>query len=187
MVGEIRDEETATLVTHAALTGHIVLSTIHTSNALGAIPRLIDLGVQSYLIPPTLSLIVAQRLVRRLCDNCKKKIKPKPKIKELILKQIESLPQKAKKDFKFPKALNIWTSKGCRKCGYTGFSGRIGLFEVLSMTGSLADIILKEPSEAEITKESQNQGMITIQQDGILKVLVGITTIEEVIKATEEK
>jgi type IV pilus assembly protein PilB len=187
MVGEIRDEATASLVTHAALTGHIVLSTLHTSNAIGAIPRLIDMGIKPYLIPPTLRLAIAQRLVRRLCDNCKKKIKAKPKIRELILKEIEALPPVIRKDIKISKPLTIWTSQGCRKCNNTGFSGRIALFEILSMTDQLTDIVLKEPSEGKIAKEAERQGMVTMQQDGILKVLNGVTTIEEVLRVAEEK
>lgn len=187
MVGEIRDEETASLVIHAALTGHIVLSTLHTSNALGVIPRLIDMGIKPYLIPPVLQLAIAQRLIRRLCDNCKKKIKPGPKIQDLILKEIENFPPAIKKSLKIEKPLSIFTNKGCLKCSNTGFSGRIGVFEILTMTESLSDIILKEPSETMIKKEAENQGMITMKQDGILKVLNGITTIEEVLRVAEEK
>jgi len=187
MVGEIRDPETASLATHAALTGHIVLSTVHTSNAIGVIPRLLDLGIQPYLIPPTLSIIIAQRLLRRLCDNCKKKTKPKKEIKDLILKEIDNLPPKSKKDFEIPKPLYIWQATGCRECNNEGFTGRIGLYEILSMTDQLSDIILKEPSEREIIKEAERQGMITMKQDGILKVLAGVTTIEEVLRVAEEK
>ncbi|PIV10061.1 MAG: hypothetical protein COS49_02590, partial [Candidatus Portnoybacteria bacterium CG03_land_8_20_14_0_80_41_10] len=147
----------------------------------------LDLGIQPYLIPPTLSIAIAQRLVRRLCDNCKKKIKPKKEIKDLILKEIENFSPQAKKDFEVPKPLYIWQSTGCRKCNNEGFTGRIGLFEILSMTDQLADIILKEPSEREIIKEAERQGMITMKQDGILKVLAGVTTIEEVLRVAEEK
>jgi len=187
MVGEIRDTATANLVTHAALTGHIVLSTLHTSNTLGVIPRLIDLGIQPFLIPPTLRLAIAQRLVRKLCDKCKKKVKPKKKVEELILKGVEELSQSIRKDIKITKPLTIWEAQGCQKCGGTGFSDRVALFEVLSMTDSLADIILKEPSEVKIAEEGKKQGMITMHQDGILKALAGITTIEEVLRVAEEK
>jgi len=187
MVGEIRDEETASLATHAALTGHLVLSTLHTTNALGVIPRLIDLGIKPYLIPATLSIAIAQRLVRRLCDFCKKKIKPKKEISELILNEIENLPPLIKKDLQLPKSLFIYQAKGCKKCNNTGFSGRIAVFEVLSMTDQLSDIILKEPAEAKIQEEAKRQGMITMKQDGIMKILEGITTIEEVLRVAEEK
>jgi len=186
MVGEIRDEETASLVIHAALTGHIVLSTLHTSNATGAIPRLIDMGVRPYLIPPTLQLAMAQRLVRRLCDECKEEIKPNIKIKELITKELSLMPAEAAKEFS-KKEIKLYQAKGCPKCNGTGSSGRVALFEVLSMTSSLTDIILKDPSEHKILEEAKNQDMITIRQDGIMKALKGMTTIEEVLRVTEER
>jgi len=187
MVGEIRDKETASLVIHAALTGHIVLSTLHTSNALGVIPRLIDMGIEPYLIPSTLQLAMAQRLVRRLCDNCKEKVKPNPKVRDLILKEIEELPLSVKNSIEIDKSFSLYQSKGCPKCSGAGFTGRIGVFEILSATPALSDIILKEPSEAMIKKEADEQGMVTMKQDGILKALRGITTIEEVLRVAEEK
>jgi type IV pilus assembly protein PilB len=187
MVGEIRDEETAFLATHAALTGHLVLSTLHTNNAIGTIPRLIDLGVKPYLIPPTVNISLAQRLVRKLCPECKKKIKPATKIRDLILSELEAIPPSAKGEVKIPKDLTIFEPVGCKKCRFEGYSGRIAVFEVLAMTDSLADLILKEPSEVKILEEAKNQGMITMKQDGILKVLEGITSIEEVLRVAEEK
>ncbi len=186
MVGEVRDPETAALATHAALTGHLVLSTLHTNNALGVIPRLIDLGVQPFLLPPTISIAVAQRLVRRLCDYCKKRIKAKAEIRDLILRNIENLSEKIKKEIKISKPLYIWQAVGCKECHNEGFSGRIAIFEVLEMTPELAEIILKEPSEKNILEEAKRQGMISMRQDGILKVLEGITTIEEVLRETIE-
>ncbi|MBZ9571759.1 type II/IV secretion system protein [Patescibacteria group bacterium] len=187
MVGEIRDEESAALATHAALTGHLVLSTLHTTNALGTIPRLVDLEVQSYLIPPTLSISLAQRLVRKLCPECKKKVKSRSRIRDLILKEIEKLPEVLKKNLKTPKPLEIFEAKGCKKCNSEGYAGRIGIFEVLTMTDELSDIILKEPSEMRIQEEAKRQGMITMKQDGVLKVLEGITSIEEILRVAEEK
>ncbi len=187
MVGEIRDTETARLAIHAALTGHLVLSTIHTSNALGVIPRLVDLGVEPYLIPPTLNIALAQRLVRKLCDSCKKRVVAKGKLKDLILEQIKSLPEEVKKKVKIPKTLYIWKAVGCKKCNHIGYSDRMGIFEVLQMTDQLAEIISKEPSEAAIQKEAFRQGMITMMQDGMLKVLKGTTTVEEVLRVAEEK
>jgi len=187
MVGEIRDSETAALTTHAALTGHIVLSTLHTSNVLGVIPRLIDLGVQPFLLPSALSIATAQRLARKLCQNCKRKVKPKKETRDLILKEIDKLPEKVKKEIKIPEPLTIFEPVGCRDCHNTGFSGRIALFEILEMTPQLAEIILRETSEAKILEEAKRQGMLTMKQDGILKVLDGITTIEEVLRVAEEK
>jgi type IV pilus assembly protein PilB len=192
MVGEIRDEETASLATHAALTGHIVLSSLHTTNAVGTIPRLIDLGVQTYLIPPSLSISLAQRLVRKLCQECKKEVKPKPEIAEMILKDIESFAPENKKEFFKDKTINqkslsIWEPVGCKKCNFKGYSGRLGVFEVLSMTDELSEIILKEPGEVKIWEEARRQGMLTMKQDGILKTLAGLTSLEEVIRVAEEK
>jgi len=188
MVGEIRDKESASLATHAALTGHIVLSTLHTSNAVGAIPRLIDLGVSPFLIPPSVSIALAQRLVRKLCPECKKKVKPKTEVKDMVLKEIEILPSQIKSTLSInPKNFEIYEAKGCKKCRSEGYSGRIAVFEVLEMTDELAEIILKEPSEVKIFQEAKRQGMITMKQDGIVKVLDGITTIEEVLRVAEEK
>lgn len=187
MIGEIRDSETANLAIHAALTGHIVLSTLHTNNAVGVIPRLVDLGIQPYLISPTLSAAIAQRLVRSLCPYCKKTIEPKKEIRDIILKEIENLPPIIKKNIKIPSPLEIYTAVGCKKCGNIGFADRIAVFEVLFMTPQLAELILKEPSEAMIQEEAKRQGMITMKQDGILKVFKGITTIEEVLRVAEER
>jgi type IV pilus assembly protein PilB len=184
MVGEIRDKETAELAVHAALTGHLVLSTLHTNNALGVIPRLIDLGISPFLIPYSLSIAIAQRLVRRLCDKCKKEVKPTKEIKNLILAEIEKLPEKEKENLKIPQNFKIYEAVGCDECNKVGFSGRIGIFEVLEMTKNLEEIILKEPSETKLWEEARRQGMITMRQDGILKVLKGETTIEEVLRET---
>ncbi|MFH1820412.1 MAG: GspE/PulE family protein, partial [Candidatus Nealsonbacteria bacterium] len=187
MVGEIRDEETAALVTHAALTGHIVLSTLHTTNSLGVIPRLIDLGVTPFLLPPSLSVAMAQRLVRLLCTECKKKVSPSPKIKALIQKELETIPEVVKKDLKIGKDFVVYESVGCKKCNKEGYAGRIALYEILEMTPELSDIVLKEPSENRILEEAHRQGMITMKQDGILKVLSGVTSVEEVLKAAAER
>lgn len=187
MVGEIRDEETANLVIHAALTGHIVLSTLHTTNSLGVVPRLIDMGIKPYLIPPTLQLAIAQRLIRKLCQNCKKKVKASPELRKVLLDKIEKLPPAIKKTIKIPTPLNVFAPVGCAKCGKTGYSGRIALFEILSMTPALAELIAKDPSESTLWKEAKEQGMIAMDQDGALKVLEGLTTVEEVLRVTEER
>ena len=187
MVGEIRDEETAALAINAALTGHIVLSTLHTNNAVGVIPRLIDMKVKPFLIPPALSIAIAQRLVAKLCPACKKKVKARKEVKDLILSEVESLPQIIKKEVKIPSPLMVYEAKGCKKCNFRGFAGRIGVFEVMSMTDELAAIILRTPEEQKIIQEASRQGMITMKQDGILKVLDGITTTEEVLRVAEEK
>ena len=182
MVGEIRDEETAALSVHATLTGHSVLSTLHTTNTLGVIPRLIDMGIQPFLLPPTLNIMIAQRLVRRLCPYCKKKVKADKKAKEIILEEIKKMPNDVKKDINLSNSISIYEPVGCKRCNNTGYSGRIGIFEVLEMTPSLSKLVLEKPSEDKILKESKKQGMITMKQDGILKVLQGITSLEEVIR-----
>ncbi len=187
MVGEIRDEETADLVINAALTGHIVLSTLHTNSSTGVIPRLIDMGVRSFLIPSTLRVVISQRLVRTLCPKCKIKIRPTEKLKDYILERIKSMPASAKKDLKIEDPLLIYSAKGCESCSFTGYTGRVGLFEVLSMSDELAELIQKNPLESSIFKVAQKQGMLTMEQEGILKVLNGQTSIEEVVRATEER
>lgn len=187
MVGEIRDEETANLAINAALTGHIVLSTLHTNSSVGVVPRLIDMGVRPFLIPSTLRAVISQRLVRTLCPSCKIKIKPAEKVKAYILERVKSLPSPTKSDIEVPDPLFIYEAKGCELCGMTGYAGRIGLYEVLSMNDELADLIAKNPLESAIFKVAQKQGMVTMEQAGIIKILEGITTIEEVARVTEEK
>jgi len=187
MVGEIRDEETASLSIHAALTGHILLSTLHTSNTLGVIPRLVDMGIRAFLIPPTLSLALAQRLVRKLCPHCKKKVEASKEARKLLLEEIRKFPSTIKKSIDPAETLYIYEPVGCKRCNNIGYSGRIGIFEILEMTDSLGEVILKEPSEAKIQEEAKSQGMITMKQDGILKILEGTTSIEEVLIVSEEK
>ncbi|MCD6094424.1 type II/IV secretion system protein [bacterium] len=185
MVGEVRDRETAELVTHAALTGHLVLFTLHTNNAVGAIPRLIDLGVEKFLIPATVKVIISQRLVRQLCPDCKQRVRPNKEEERVIREEIEKLPEEVRKKVKIPDPLYIYKPKGCPSCAYKGTKGRIGIFEVLRVTEEMEEIILKEPSETKIEQEARRQGMITLKQDGILKVLEGITFLEEVLKVVE--
>jgi type IV pilus assembly protein PilB len=185
MVGEVRDRETAELVTQAALTGHLVLFTLHTNNAIGAIPRLIDLGVERFLIPPTVKLIISQRLIRKLCSDCKQKVRANKEEERIIKEEIERLPETERKKVKIPEPLYIYKPKGCPSCANKGTKGRLGIFEILTLTRELEEIILTEPSEAKIEKEAQRQGMVDLKQDGILKVLQGETFLEEVLKATE--
>jgi len=186
MVGEVRDRETAELVTHAALTGHLVLFTLHTNNAVGAIPRLVDLGVERFLIPPTVKLIISQRLIRKLCPDCKQKVLANKEEERIIREELERLPDSERKRIKISDRLYIYKPKGCSACVNKGFKGRIGIFEVLAVTKELEDIILAaETSESRIEKEAERQGMITLKQDGILKVLEGETFLEEVLKTTE--
>ncbi len=187
MVGEIRDEETAELAIHASLTGHIVLSTLHTNNAIGVIPRLVDMGIKPFLIPPALNVAMSQRLVKRLCSHCKEEFDPGKEMEALIMDDINKLAPRVREKIKIPSPFKIYKEKGCRKCSDNGFEGRIGIFEILSMTDELADIVMREPSEKSIRDEANRQGMITLKQDGMIKVIQGYTTIEEVLRSTEEK
>lgn len=186
MVGEVRDEETGMLTIHSALTGHLVLSTLHTNDSLGVVPRLVDLKIHPYLIPSTLVLALAQRLVRRLCPDCRKQIEAKGFLKEKIIAEFAAIPEKSRGGAVLPDPIMIWEPVGCAKCKRQGFSGRVGIFETLEMTPELSEIVLKDLSEAALNAEARRQGLITMRQDGILKALKGITTLEEVLKATEE-
>ncbi|MEK7160677.1 MAG: ATPase, T2SS/T4P/T4SS family, partial [Patescibacteria group bacterium] len=185
MVGEIRDTETAELATHAALTGHIVLSTLHTNNAIGVIPRLSDMGVSNFLLPSALTLAMSQRLVRRLCVECKKEIVPPPKVAEVIKQEIAAFPVAARSrfkdiDFDHPK---VWLAPGCKFCAHKGTKDRIAIFESLAMTPQLEKIIVGGTTEGKIKEEADRQGMITLRQDGLVKMLRGLISFEELINA----
>ena len=185
MVGEIRDQETAELAVHAALTGHIVLSTLHTNDAVGVIPRLTDMGIKPYLVPPSLNTAIAQRLVRRLCSECKEAVTPDEKIKRVIRNEIEALPSQARENVDL-NDITIYKPVGCDSCGGDGFSGRIGIFEALEMTDAMSQLVLEDKGEGPLKKQAFRQGMITMRQDGILKALEGKTSVEVVLKATKE-
>lgn len=188
MVGEIRDRETAGLATQAALTGHIVLSTLHTNDSMGVIPRLIDMGVEKYLIPPTLNVAAAQRLLRRLCPECKIKTKTNSGEEAIITSAIQEMPEEYKKKLISDKGYVIHkpnTENPCKTCGGKAYKGRMGIFEMLEMSDELERIILGELSEAAMREEAQRQGMITMFQDGILKVLKGVVSLEELLEVAQ--
>ncbi len=180
MVGEIRDEETAELAIHAALTGHIVLSTLHTNDAVGVIPRLIDMGIQPFLLTPSLNMAIAQRLVRKLCEKCREEYDPPEEAKKMIESELKGVKEADTDSFK------LYRPKGCNTCGSSGYKGRIGIYETLSMDDKLAEVVLSNASESKIKQQAKRQGMITMRQDGIMKAIKGETTIEEVIKVTKE-
>lgn len=179
LVGEIRDKETNELALQAALTGHLVFSTLHTSNAAGALPRLLDLGAENFLLASTINAIVGQRIVRRICSNCKEEYVPLPQIIEEMKKILGPL---------FPTKTEIMLSKGkgCDQCGKSGYLGRIGIFETLPATAKIGSLVLENADSATIEKEAILEGMITMKQDGYLKVLQGITTVEEVLRVAQE-
>jgi len=185
MVGEIRDDETAGLAIHAALTGHVVLSTLHTNNALGVIPRLIDMDVPPFLISAALTLMAGQRLISRICQKCKQEIDPPPPVLEVIEKELAKLPSELQK--KYTKPYKIYRAKGCEACHGKGVSGRIALFEVFQMTPELADLIVDPDfTEGRLVHEANRQKMIFLRQDGIMKALDGLVHMEEVLRETEE-
>ncbi len=186
MVGEIRDRETSSLAVQAALTGHIVLSTLHTNDAISVIPRLIDLKVEPFLLPSSLNLMLAQRLIPRICPDCKKAEKAPANLQILIKKGLEGLPAKIKANLKFKEPFEIYHGQGCKNCQDKGIVGRVAIFEVFRMTPELADIISAGFTERNLSEESRRQGMITLRQDGILKALEGMVTIEEVFRETIE-
>jgi len=186
MVGEIRDEESASLVTHAALTGHVVLSTLHTNNAIGAIPRLIDMKIKPFLLPATVNIAIGQRLGHRLCPFCKEKVRPNKEIEKMILKELAQLPESNKQYFTMPNPIYVYKPKGCPKCNNKGEKGRIGIFEILKMTPELEKAVLEDPSEQNIANEAKRQGMISMRQDAMIKALQGLISIEEVFRTTEE-
>lgn len=187
MVGEIRDRETAGLAVQAALTGHIVLSTLHTNDSLGVIPRLIDMQVEKYLLPPTLNLAVAQRLLRRLCTTCRIKGPANEAEAKIIIDALNSMPQES--TAKYPKdhfeIYHANTDNPCKECGGKAYKGRIGIFEMLHMTDELEEIILGNLSEAAMRQEAQRQGMVTMFQDGVFKVLDGIVSLEELLEVAQ--
>lgn len=186
MVGEIRDEETADLAVNAALTGHLVLSTLHTNNAVGVVPRLLDMGVKPFLIPPTLTAVVSQRLVRVLCPECKIKMDLDNKTKSYLNEKIKNFPLETKSHLNLKSEPVVFWPKGCKKCNSTGYLGRIGIFEVFEMTEQLGEIIVKGPTEKAINQEARRQGMLTMEEDGIIKVLQGVTSLQEIMRASRE-
>ena len=179
MVGEIRDKETAQLAIQAALTGHLVFSTLHTNNAIGAIPRLIDMGVDPYLIAPTLALIMAQRLVRTLCPNSGRPIAVEDSVKLMIDKEFEDLPPEFKKQLHFGK--EVYGIEQTSECP-NGISGRVSVIEVLEMDKDIEAVVLKNPTEAELHKVARAKGMLTMKEDAILKAFRRIIPFEEVNK-----
>lgn len=182
MVGEIRDLETAQMVTHAALTGHLVLSTLHTNDASGALPRLINIGVEPFLITSAMNAVLAQRLVRRLCAECKIPWEPPAEVGKSVQEKLAGTSQELVEAR--GKKLTFFKPKGCRQCT-NGFRGRIGIYEVLVMSEAIEDLAVKKAPASDIEKAAIAAGMVTMEQDGILKALQGLTTLEEVLRVTK--
>ncbi|MCH7730480.1 type II/IV secretion system protein [Patescibacteria group bacterium] len=179
LVGEIRDKETADLAIQASLTGHLVFSTLHTNDSAGALPRLLDMGVEPYLLASSMTAVAAQRVVRRIHLECKKSYKPDPKIVQNIKNVLGPIMQDDK-DFL------LYKGEGDPECNNTGYFGRIGIFEVLPISEKIAKLILERAPSSAIEKRAREEGMISLKQDGYLRVIEGITTMDEVLRVAEE-
>jgi type IV pilus assembly protein PilB len=216
MVGEIRDKETAELAVQAALTGHLVFSTLHTNNAATCLPRLLDMGVEPFLIASTFRAVIGQRLVRRLCPDCRELISPDPAIvrqlteafhlneagafaslhkleEEALAGGVGKTVQDSKKDTHTELCTtdtsikSLWKAHddGCDNCSHSGYHGRIGIYEVLPSIDAIQNMIVSNKTSEDIETEAIKHGMITMQQDGLVKALRGQTTVEEVLRVTE--
>ena len=208
MVGEIRDGETANLGVQAALTGHLVFSTLHTNNAATCLPRLLDMGIEPFLIASTVKAVVGQRLVRRLCMNCRQQYAPEQTEIDEIVKlfnlhkgqafdyihslELQAIEQKVGDDTPLGTSestiVSLWRAnpEGCDECSHTGYKGRIGIYEVLGITRSIQKFITSNATSEQIQDQAITDGMITMQADGLVKTLRGNTTLEEVLRATKE-
>lgn len=183
MVGEIRDGETATTAVNAALTGHLVLSTLHTNNAAGAFPRLLDLGVNPKVISSALTVSIAQRLIRSLCPHCKKERALDAREKEIVDRILSEV-----KDPTYLEGVQrekIWGPVGCPKCGLIGYKGRIGVFEAIVVDSNIEKVVVENPSERDIRAAAESQKMLTLPQDGIIKILTGVTSMEELERVVD--
>ena len=180
-VGEIRDEETADIAVNSAMTGHLVLSTLHTKDAGSSLPRLMDMGIEHFLVASTINVIIGQRLVRRICLKCRVSIDvPVASISENLPRDLVF------KYFKGKKSIRIYKGKGCPVCHSTGHTGRIGIFEVLVLTSEIRELIMAKADADRIKQQAIKDGMMTMLEDGIRKVQKGVTTIEEILRATKE-
>jgi type IV pilus assembly protein PilB len=188
MVGEIRDNETAELAIHAALTGHLVFSTLHTNNAIGSVPRLIDMGVEPFLLSSSLRVVAAQRLVRKICENCREEVEISEEIHNQIKEELAGIPEKELKKYEIDlsQKIKLYRGKGCEECGNLGFKGRVAIYEVIEISDKIKDLIAeKRGSEVDFEVQAKKEGMLTMRQDGILKVLKGIIEMLEVDRVTK--
>jgi len=184
MVGEIRDSETAKIAINASLTGHLVFSTLHTNNAAGAIPRLIDLGVNAKILTSALTLPIAQRLVRKLCEFCRTETVPTAD-EQVVIDNVVATIKKKKPDMVIPETHKLWHPTGCEKCNKTGYKGRVGVYEAIIIDDAVAKVTLENPSEKEIKIAAIPQGILDMRQDGILKVLAGTTDMSELSRVVD--
>jgi type IV pilus assembly protein PilB len=178
LVGEIRDAETAELAIQAALTGHQVFSTLHTNTASGALPRLLDMGMEPFLLASSVNAVQGQRILRKLCQNCRYPYQPPPEIVDNFKFVLGPLMPKGQ--------FQLYKSKGCQQCGNLGYLGRMGIYEVMAVSEKIMKLILTRSSSADVERQAVEEGMITMKQDGYLKVLEGITTLEEVLRVAQD-
>jgi type II secretory ATPase GspE/PulE/Tfp pilus assembly ATPase PilB-like protein len=175
MVGEIRDLETAEIAVQSALTGHLIFSTLHTNDAVGAVTRLVDMGIKPYLVASTVQGVLAQRLVRTICPSCRDAYKPSQEEASLL-----SIAGDQLKDFE------LYRGKGCPVCNNTGFKGRMGIYELLVMNDAIREMVIENVSSSVLGKKAAESGMKTLREDGMEKVRRGYTTIEEVLRVVQD-
>lgn len=187
MVGEIRDEETAELAIQASLTGHLVFSTLHTNSAAGALPRLLDMKAEPFLLASSMTLVMAQRVVRKICEHCKETFVPPQEVQEDIKKALGSLYDGWLKQHSLTpeKPITLYRGAKCKACSDTGYQGRIGIYEVLVVNDKIAKLVLERRPASDVEKQATDDGMILMKQDGYLKALDGITTLEEVLRVAQ--
>jgi type II secretory ATPase GspE/PulE/Tfp pilus assembly ATPase PilB-like protein len=183
MVGEIRDHETAETSINAALTGHLVFSTLHTNNAAGTFPRLVDLGLNPKTLSSAINIAIAQRLVRTLCNECKKEVPITDEDKKIIIDTLESVVDKTQTEGL--QTNTYFQAVGCEHCNNIGYKGRIGIHEAILMNDEIEKVINENLSEREIKKASLPQGILDLKQDGVVKVLKGITTLDELSRVVD--
>lgn len=193
MVGEIRDEETVEMAIHSALTGHLVLSTLHTINAAGTFARLADMKAKPFLIASTINVVIAQRLVRKICSNCIEEYKLDDKQVKMLEGEfdmqniIKSLLKEKAIDKEKPLAeITFYRGKGCEHCDLQGYKGRVGIFEVLEASEAVKDLIIESAPTEKIQDQAVTEGMLTMIEDGFAKAATGVTTIEEILRITKE-
>ena len=187
MVGEIRDSETASLAINAALTGHLVLSTLHTNSSAGAIPRLLDMEVEPFLLASTINVVVAQRLVRKICSACKEEFKAPESVSDEVRKTLGDLVNEVlPADVRESGEITLFRGKGCEECGDSGYKGRMGIYEVLEMSEKITSMTIENRSAGEIENVAIEEGMITVIRDGMIKAVEGLTSVEEVLRVARE-
>jgi type IV pilus assembly protein PilB len=186
MVGEIRDQETAELAVHSALTGHLVFSTLHTNSATGALPRLVDMGIEPYLLTASLNAVGAQRLVRQICSKCKAPVEPSEVALKYINDELPNIPKMYLEGVD-TKKIKVYAGRGCPACGNTGFKGRMAIYEIVPLTKTIQGMITDHLPAVKIQEYAiEKEGMLLMKQDGVIKALKGITTVEEVMRATKD-